>query len=453
MTEVRQISCPSCSAPLDIKGLGRTSTLGCAYCGALINIDTEDLKIISEAKKLLSKPIIKIGSRGKFDGITFEIIGFIYRSDEAREYFWSEYLLFNPYRGFRWLSEYNNHWQFVTPLPYVPEIVSSGEYLGENYRRFSESSSVINEVIGELYWEARRWDKVKTYDFISPPKGLGLEESDDEVTASEFRYIKKEEIEKNFGIESKVFGLVGGLPSPVGVSLTEPNPHKKGLAREIIISVVLLAFLLAYQFKSVSFALNRTLLAETYSVVSIENPVAPDWTVNMSPDSLTHQGRLIVSAPFKIEDKVSNLQVSISSDLDNSWIYTDLTLASTDGQFVDEKSLEVSYYHGYDSDGSWSEGGTIGSVLFSSVPPGQYEIRVEPEVPARGMKDPKFLDSKNPEKFFLKAKQDVPYWYNFLVVLVGIIFFPIVKIIRFLSFEQRRWAESSLYGQSFDSDD
>ena len=54
-------------------------------------------------------------------------------------YSWREYLLFNPYKGFRYLTEYNGHWNYVTPLKSVPEVSPrapsrSATYLGEKYR-------------------------------------------------------------------------------------------------------------------------------------------------------------------------------------------------------------------------------------------------------------------------------------------------------------------------------
>ena len=52
---VKKFSCPSCSAALSIRGLGRTNTLACQYCGTIIDVGNEDYKIIQEAKKLTSK--------------------------------------------------------------------------------------------------------------------------------------------------------------------------------------------------------------------------------------------------------------------------------------------------------------------------------------------------------------------------------------------------------------
>ncbi len=63
------------------------------------------------------------GTRGKWAGITWEVIGFQTRGYEEDGVFyeWEEYLLFNPYKGFRYLTNYEGHWNFVTPVESLPE--------------------------------------------------------------------------------------------------------------------------------------------------------------------------------------------------------------------------------------------------------------------------------------------------------------------------------------------
>ncbi len=39
-------------------------------------------------------------------------MGFVIKRDNAYNFQWREYLLFNPYKGYAFLSEYNGHWNF-----------------------------------------------------------------------------------------------------------------------------------------------------------------------------------------------------------------------------------------------------------------------------------------------------------------------------------------------------
>ena len=45
---------------------------------------------------------------------------------------------------------------------------------------------------------------------------------------------------------------------------------------------------------------------------------------------------------------------------------------------------EVSYYHGVDSDGSWSEGSRDDNALIPAVPAGRWFLRIDPEGPLTG---------------------------------------------------------------------
>jgi len=50
-----------------------------------------------------------------FDGVEYACIGFVRRKD-WEGYSWQEYLLFNPFAGFRWLVTYDGHWSWVEVL-------------------------------------------------------------------------------------------------------------------------------------------------------------------------------------------------------------------------------------------------------------------------------------------------------------------------------------------------
>ena len=110
--KVKALKCRGCGAPLTIRAMERTEVIACSACGAIMDVTSDEYKIISQCKP---RPGIKIniplGARGKIRGDLFEVIGFLRRgiTVEGIEYEWSEYLLFNPFKGFRWLSEYNGH--------------------------------------------------------------------------------------------------------------------------------------------------------------------------------------------------------------------------------------------------------------------------------------------------------------------------------------------------------
>ena len=64
---------------------------------------------------------------GHWRGHPFEVIGYQYRYIvvEDEQYGWEEYLLFNREQGFRYLSEYQGHWNDITTLRALPESTSA----------------------------------------------------------------------------------------------------------------------------------------------------------------------------------------------------------------------------------------------------------------------------------------------------------------------------------------
>ena len=139
-----------------------------------------------------------------------------------------------------------------------------------------------------------------------------------------------------------------------------------------------------------------------------------------------------VTDEFEVKGHTSNVDLTTSTDLNNRWIYLNYALINeTTGQAFDF-AREVSYYHGYDSDGSWSEGSVNDSVAVPKVPPGRYYLRVEPEGdPGYGV-----------TYYTIAVKRDVPQ-YSFYGIALGALFLPVLALTwRSLSFEHLRWAES-----------
>ena len=89
-------------------------------------------------------PLIPLGTRGTIRGTAYEAVGFQRRTIyvEGISYSWHEYVLFNPYKGFRYLTEYNGHWNdtsILRSLPTVNDNVSPATvtYLGANLQAIS----------------------------------------------------------------------------------------------------------------------------------------------------------------------------------------------------------------------------------------------------------------------------------------------------------------------------
>src|SRR5262249_48158186 len=128
-------------------------------------------------------PIIPIGSVGRLVEGEFTVIGYVERfvTEEGINYYWQEFLLYQPGLGFRWLVRNNNHWNYVRPL--APGAVHGRgpkvTYQDRKFKLFQKGDAVVSYVLGECYWKVAIGETVGSADYIHPPDMLSRE-----ITAS-----------------------------------------------------------------------------------------------------------------------------------------------------------------------------------------------------------------------------------------------------------------------------
>jgi hypothetical protein len=139
-----------------------------------------------------------------------------------------------------------------------------------------------------------------------------------------------------------------------------------------------------------------------------------------------------VTDVFELKGRPSTVEVKTWAPVSNEWLYLNYALINQDTGQAWDFGREVSYYSGYDSDGSWSEGSRDDKVVIPSIPSGHYYFRIEPEV------DP----AVPAVSYSVEVTRDVPvlgiYGLAFLALLL-----PVVIIsFRAYTFERSRWSES-----------
>ncbi len=406
--------CPSCGGSMSLLTPGLTASVACRYCGSIIDATHRSLQILSKAeKKMHIKPLIPMGSKGKIFEIEWEAIGFMRRSDKTGQYLWDEYLLFNPTGGFRWLTTYNGHWNFVETMRTQPADYRADadvKFLGKTFKKYLVGKAKVVYVLGEFYWRVRNGDTVNVADFISPPEILSRESEKSEAVWSHGRYIEPEEIAKAFKISEQA------MPEKTGVAPNQPSPNKRTAQISMLIFLGLSILITLMQLFFVSTAYDSEIYRGDFTV----NPAEP-------PKSL-------LSPSFEVPGGMSNIEVNLYSPVSNDWMETAVELVDEKTNNSIASEIGVEYYSGVDSDGAWSEGSVKSNHALSSVPEGRYHLLIYPAAA-----------SGSPEKkFTITLRRGVVIWSNYFLALLLLAAYPLYACWRSSRFERDRWSDSDL---------
>lgn len=418
---VKAVNCPNCGASLTIHSMGRAVALVCDHCHAILDAKDPLLRILQTFKAGSEEdhPLIPLGTRGKWRGADWEVIGFQRRSITVFgvTYSWHEYVLFNPFKGFRYLTEYEGHWNDLSPVSAAPEVAyqTSATYLGKTYRHFQTASTVTRFVTGEFPWEVRVGERAEVTDYIDPPYVLSSEKTGNEITWSSGEYVYGQDLWKAFRLE-------GVPPTPVGVYENQPSPLR-ATTKSIWITFGVLALLLLWMMVFTEIESQQTTVFEQSYIF----------------DTSSTGESSFVTPVFKLTGRTSNVQFDTYAGVQNQWIYLNYALINQDTGKAYDFGREVSYYAGYDSDGHWTEGGKQDTVVIPSVPSGNYYLRIEPESD-RGL---------GSIAYSVTVTRDVPVLLLYLLAFIGLLLPALLISWRTINFEQMRWAESDHPRESY----
>ncbi len=239
--KAKVLNCVQCGGAVQWRAPGFSITLVCGHCGAVLDVSNPEIQVLIQAQeKTRLKPLIPLGTRGKFHGETYEVIGFMQRADGTGQYKWREYLLFNPYIGYRWLVEADGHWNYVISTKQKPHRRDkSAQYLNKSYQLFLTGEAQVFYVLGEFYWRVKKGDRVSVQDFINPPEMLSREWDAGEEVWSIGEYVEPEVVQAAFGIKA--------MPARIGVSPNQPSPHDAKYRRIFWAAAVMTLLLLLIQ--------------------------------------------------------------------------------------------------------------------------------------------------------------------------------------------------------------
>jgi hypothetical protein len=411
----RVFACPSCGGTVTVRAVGISVTAFCTACGSAIDVANENLAVIAKAQQHMHASLIAIGARGTLAGTEWEVIGLQNRSDASGRWQWTEYLLFNPYRGFRFLAQDHGHWTLYCMLRQDVGDPKKVTHDGRPYKLFNIGPARTDYVLGEFYWRAKAGDTVSVSEYIAPPYILSREENDSEIVWSRGIYLDP-------GIVAAAFKLEA-VPARSGIAPHQPSPFEPrlpGIRRVAVFGVLALLVL-----HMVDFGQDRGV------------PVFAQSFVTSAGD----KGRTLTTDPFTVPGKGGNLQIVLQApSLMNDWLAADMSLVDQQNDRGFSVAREVDYYQGSDSDGPWTEGSHAASASFASVPGGTYRLLITP--------DAGIYTTPNPYNrslaFQVIVRRHVPSWATFWVCLLLILAYPGIVKLRHNRFETRRWENSEL---------
>lgn len=347
---IKALSCPSCGGTINLKAAGYTVTVACQYCGSILDVANPEVRLITEYHQAAADLQIPLGTRGTLRGVEWEAIGYMRRS-EYGDYPWEEYLLFNPYEGYRWLVTNGRGWSLAEQLTRAPDWGYGGPRLdGHDYVPFfADGQAQVDYVVGEFYWRVQVGEEVGTDDYVRPGFMLSREVNNQEVSWSLSELLSGDEIRRAFGV-TPPFHPWPPLPH-------QPSPYR-GVMRigaRIGIGALVLMFLLTL------------FLSGGPTMLEGAVPVALDGQARsqtIGPVTFTRPYQLVSIRAF-------------APSLENGWVDIDYALVNRATQESYEAYGVAERYSGSDSDGPWTEGSRGATTKLAAVPAGTYDLVVD----------------------------------------------------------------------------
>lgn len=407
-------NCPNCAAPVHIRAEGLSMSAVCGSCATILDTSKPGLAEMGQVMKstLQIKPVLPIGARGLLKGEMWEVIGFMRRKDQWCS--WDEFLLFNPWLGFRFLVTFRGHWSFVRILPGHH---TNDRWDGESFKVFAREEVTTTDVLGEFYWRVKAGERVQLTDYISPPRVLSSEISQqlNEITWSGGEYVDHLEVQSAFFREGSK------LPSPSGSYLNAPNPHLQKWREARLTFFFILAAYVLIQICCLGYDFKTDLLKmKTEYLKSNADPIVQ------------------LEAPFHVAE-TSALHVTAAASAIPTGGYLALkgALVNAETQSTIPLVLPMTNYNNNLSEQRHE-------VILPAVPAGKYYLRLEPDASPTISQTP----------ILLTATRGGLFWSNFWFGFVAICLWPLWIRLRASSFEKQRWMESdfSPYASSGDDD-
>ena len=259
------LNCPSCGGVVKLRAAGHAVAAVCSHCGTVI--DTTGSRAVLGKVALASEwdLCVEVGTDLRLDGRKWRCVGAARRVLQDKTFLWEEYLLHNPFYGFRWLV-YNAGYFYlgkrVNSLPTGIDVLAAatGEatFLGNAFLHYDSCLASYELVVGEFYWQVKTGDDVAMSDYVETKDGalmLSIEADAAERNVTLLKWVSRSEVAPY--LNPKRHLSIPSEPSPLRVASDDAGepPEKQG----VVIAFTLVAVCLLFFFRHAAATANAVL--------------------------------------------------------------------------------------------------------------------------------------------------------------------------------------------------
>jgi ribosomal protein L37AE/L43A len=403
-------TCTHCNKPGELKSFPLSQSWNCKHCGAALSYVEGRVKFRRRMKHD-KNPAIPLYTKGVLKGIEYEMIGFAVKQD-AHGWSWREYTLFNPVRGYAFLSEYNGHWTFLRETAVAPVMRKSQSdwlvYGTDEFQLYNGYHFNISDAYGEFPGDVFEHDNIGCREFICPPELWARELHPNGLCWYHGEHIDCNELYAAFGQEVS-------LPYRSGIGAIQPV---RGVVNPAFLRVSVIGVVLIFLFV---FLIGN---------VFLQNKVVYENTWYLEDTLTSHK---VVTPKFKLDKSRANLLVTLQAPVVNNWFEANITLVNADNgtEYTIEEGVE--YYSGYEGGESWSEGSTETDEFIQYLPKGTYFMEIMATKPV----------GNSPAYYTIEAKYDVAMWRNFFIFVLMAIIPGLGAFLYARNREKIRWENSA----------
>lgn len=157
--KLQALTCANCGATVKAVA-GATHIAKCASCGSTLDVNGKTAQLIQKGQQAQARTrgaFLEPGDTGVLKGTPWTVLGVVAQVSSSSDgvYRWTDYLLLNAGRGFRWLSESEEgEWSFVEVLDDWPVRTSATEVQLRSVRFQLDDTytSRVDRVWGSFNW-------------------------------------------------------------------------------------------------------------------------------------------------------------------------------------------------------------------------------------------------------------------------------------------------------------